>query len=79
MEWIAVTERLPEVEPCGEPGCEHCATGQCCNSVLVLYPPNYMNGGSRFQTCATAYLSGPHNNGKITHWMPLPHPPERQK
>lgn len=78
MEWLATSERLPEVEPCGEPGCEWCGTGKCCNSVLALYPVGYMDAGSRFQVCATAYMRGPYSHGEITHWMPLPSPPKEE-
>lgn len=76
--WIPVSERLPEVKPCGEPGCPWCTTDRCCNSVLVIYKPGHIQSGSRFQTCATQYLHKFNSEGAITHWMPLPASPSVQ-
>ena len=66
MDWIRIKDELPEVviDKKGD-----------CNCVLI-YKKDGFECGSDFQVWNTQYLDlNPH---RITHWMPLPEPPEKK-
>lgn len=64
-EWISVEEKLPEII---------IDENETCNCVLI-YKKDGFECGSDFQVWNTKYLNI--NPSAITHWMPLPEPPEQ--
>lgn len=78
-EWISVKDRLPEIKPCNE-----------SDFVLCYQKPDYgMMAAPEiwiFYLCKYDHMKsaqwrfiGENNPGKITHWMPLPEPPQIRK
>ena len=62
--WIPVTERLPE------DGSDILAVQSCCGEVRII-PANYDRGV--WYDCIFNRIAE-----HITHWMPLPEPPEEE-
>lgn len=71
-QWISVEDRLPDTIPC--------ATGTEYSEAVIVWTDGKKAmiavwNGSRF-LCAADYWEA--WGEKITHWMPLPNPPEKQ-
>lgn len=73
MEWISVKDRLPNDEESGlEFICMTSATGRC-NGVMAL---DWEVTTVRGKTVKRWIWMGRICPWDVTHWMPLPHPPE---
>ena len=65
MEWISVEERLPKlIDPYGHSANVLVSNGRC--SVDIDF----------YQADGCWYEQTMYQSDKITHWMPLPEPPE---
>ena len=69
--WISVEDRLPDM--CGYK-CLVCGVNMFSQIEVFTAFTGYMERGKlEFHSCETSFDI---SKWKITHWMPLPHPPE---
>jgi hypothetical protein len=71
MEWMAVTERLPELRKAGQ-----C---RCSNSCLVFFDDCIGIAFLLDDGSDTLWRGHGGSHNMVTHWMPLPPPPKEQK
>lgn len=69
-EWISVKDRLPE------PGHKPYLTCRKTVKGRILIESRYLHVS--YTTPHVAYWEGK-KNGEVTHWMPLPEPPEEYR
>lgn len=73
MEWISVKDKLPKIDKKQLPP---------CSEDVIAFDGKYVRVGALFKSCGNltwCYLDDNDHSysfDDVTHWMPLPEPPE---